>query len=509
MVQMSDQIHRKRLELELSILLLLLVVTYALTGLVDPDLGGHVQYGLDHLRDGRLPLRDPYSFTVTANDVWINHEWLFELIAAWLFKMFGTSGLILLQALTWGLSAGIVLWLSKRSGARFVPLAILYLLFVVNAIAAITIRPQLFSYLLFAVLLLLLEQARSGRLKLLGLVPIVFLVWVNVHGGFLAGLCVLGAYAGGLALDAVLKRSAAGDLDKAPKRPGLLAALTFASLAGGFLLTFGNPYRDDLWRFLGDSLGRPRAKLITEWQSVALDPQGIALVLMIVLVAVALLVREFGRNDGGKDRRVPLAHVLVLLGTAVVAVRHIRHAPFFAIAACTYATGAWGQLYGRFVQPPDTDLEQRDLRRFRVLSVLLLAPCLATTLMSPSRDLMRLTVRPSGYSTFPTGAIRYMHEHDVRGNLLVDFDWAQLIIFEFHPRVHVFYDGRFRTVYDQELEDVFFSFRFGEEGWRKALTDYPTEWVLIPEDQPGLASPAVADGKLLVRTASRMYCIAR
>ena len=42
----------------------------------DPDLWGHVRFGLDWLHTWKLPRVDPYSFT--QDRVWINHEWLSE-----------------------------------------------------------------------------------------------------------------------------------------------------------------------------------------------------------------------------------------------------------------------------------------------------------------------------------------------------------------------------------------------------------------------------------------------
>ncbi len=62
---------------------------------VDPDLWGHVRFGLDLLAMGRLTAVDPYSFT---QDVpWINHEWLSELLFALAFREGGVVGLLLLK----------------------------------------------------------------------------------------------------------------------------------------------------------------------------------------------------------------------------------------------------------------------------------------------------------------------------------------------------------------------------------------------------------------------------
>ncbi len=464
---------RARLEWELIGLLVLTVVTFAVSAIVDPDLPGHLTYGLAHLESGDLPLRDPYSYSVAASDVWVNHEWLFEITAATIFRSLGSPGLVVLQATVWGLAGLLVMILVRRSSKAFVPGAVLYLLFAAAAFASITIRPQLFSFLCLAILLTQLEFARAGRLWVLATVPILFLAWVNLHGGFLAGLCMLTAYAVGLIADAALKRSPAGDLESAPAQPWRLAAATSAATVLAFACTFVNPYRATLWEFLLESLGRPRPQ-ISEWRPIGLDAQGILFLLLLGLSAWALLARD--------RKRVPLAHALMLLGTGAIAIRHSRHAAFFAIAAAAFVPGALADLYQRFVPAPDEDLDPSQLRRFRLLYVLLLGPALLMNLSWPTRDTLNLRLRPTGNSQFPTGALLYMEEQDVSGNLLVHFDWAQLMIQRLHPKVYVFYDGRFRTVYGQEIEDAFFTFIHWEEkpGWRRPLDDYPTEWVLMP-----------------------------
>ena len=62
---------------------------------VDPDLWGHVRFGTDILKSGRIATLDPYSFT---QDVpWTNHEWLSELVFAIAYRAGGVTGLALLR----------------------------------------------------------------------------------------------------------------------------------------------------------------------------------------------------------------------------------------------------------------------------------------------------------------------------------------------------------------------------------------------------------------------------
>ena len=61
----------------------------------DPDLWGHVRFGLDMLRDGSIPRVDVYSFT--SDRAWVNHEWLAELFMAGSYRLGADIGLIFLK----------------------------------------------------------------------------------------------------------------------------------------------------------------------------------------------------------------------------------------------------------------------------------------------------------------------------------------------------------------------------------------------------------------------------
>ena len=52
--------------------------------IADPDLWGHLRFGLDMLRSGTIAAQDCYSYT--SDRTWINHEWLAELVFAAIYQ---------------------------------------------------------------------------------------------------------------------------------------------------------------------------------------------------------------------------------------------------------------------------------------------------------------------------------------------------------------------------------------------------------------------------------------
>src|ERR1700681_197318 len=166
---------------------LLLVIVPAT--LVDPDLWGHLRFGRDvvaagaipKIAAGAIPKIDVYSFA--ADRPWVNHEWLAEVLMYTAYARGGTPGLVAFKTGLALATLGVVLWSLRR--VRTPPVT--YDVVVVVTVAGIlwriqTLRPQLFSLFLFALLLLTLSEAARGRTRALLGVPVIMALWVNLRG---------------------------------------------------------------------------------------------------------------------------------------------------------------------------------------------------------------------------------------------------------------------------------------------------------------------------------------
>src|SRR2546422_11063670 len=85
--------------------------------------------------------------------------------------------------------------------------AVAYLVLTSHAIA----RPHIVTYVFFALVLERLDDFQTGRLppRALWWLPLLALVWANMHGGFLVGLTLVGIFAGIAALGALVRGAAA------------------------------------------------------------------------------------------------------------------------------------------------------------------------------------------------------------------------------------------------------------------------------------------------------------
>ena len=180
--------------------LVLVLIAIADAGRVtDPDLWGHVRFGQAVLAGHRLVLHDPYSYTAPGH-LWRNHEWLTEIVMALVYNALGVVGLKL-----WKLAcptATIVLLSLGMAETGATPGIQLNTLLVgaVALMPQMEFRPQIFTFALFAAMLLLLAHHNyRGSAPLWLAIPIMAL-WGNLHGGFIMGLVALAVYTGVVAL---------------------------------------------------------------------------------------------------------------------------------------------------------------------------------------------------------------------------------------------------------------------------------------------------------------------
>src|SRR5580700_6852571 len=98
MLYARDGIRHGRVSLlRCSPALILVVVAIAdIQPWADPDLWGHVAFGRAMWATFRLALHDPYSYSAPEH-LWLNHEWLSEVLIGLFYDLGGVIGLKLMK----------------------------------------------------------------------------------------------------------------------------------------------------------------------------------------------------------------------------------------------------------------------------------------------------------------------------------------------------------------------------------------------------------------------------
>jgi hypothetical protein len=440
----------------------------------DPDLWGHVRFGQDILRTGAIAQKDIYSYR-TGSQPWINHEWLSEVIFAGLYNAGGPAGLIAFKLVVSASIVGLCFWHLRRCGLSPVRSALLIMLISVPFRMGLgTVRPQVFTYAGTLVLLLLLQTATPERARRLWALPLLFALWVNLHGGVLAGSGILGIWI-------MAKGASAVRPDRNPADPGLggFAQLAVVGIACSLALLL-NPYGARLLSFLLRTATVPRPE-ISEW--LPLEFFSLPGVICLALAAIGIIGISFSRR-----RRAPEA-ILTLLATLLLTFMSNRHYPLFALALIVVGGDHVADVWNRLV--PALGARRAASRGLALAS---LAVALLWLVLSISR-LSCITINAQ-YFPFPARVVALLKQSGFRGNLAVPFTWGEYALWHLGPGVKVSIDGRRETVYSDEVYRETLDFEQGTGAWDALLKSSATDLVLAHIGSPTANLMSRAEGWL-------------
>lgn len=176
----------------LGLLLALLAFPHSPT-LRDLDVGWLIQDGEYILNTHSLPAGDIYSFTNYGRP-WILYKWGFELYLGALHHIAGLGGVVWANALLIALTYSLLLYYLLRLRIHHLLAFGLVALAVLTNVNSFLTRPTTFTYLLYAVALFILEDYRRKPGRQFWALPPLFLVWANVHLGFIVALGAVGLY---------------------------------------------------------------------------------------------------------------------------------------------------------------------------------------------------------------------------------------------------------------------------------------------------------------------------
>jgi hypothetical protein len=303
----------------------LLFVAFALRALMMPaqnDTFWHLRAGQDIWLLGEVPRIDRYSHTF-AGGPWPDHEWFAQALMFLAYRVGGMPGLEIGAALL-VLAAVVVTW---RLMVGSVPTRALVMTVGLTLASCVwVLRPHVLSQLLLALLLWLLVRERYR------LIPLLFVVWANAHGGVvLGGLALAAAWAA-----AVLRWwRGRQPVDRARVR----TLSVVVGLSG--LACAATPLGFGIYRFVIESTARSVAVRITEWFPALPDDLFGVLFWGSTVGFVALVIRRCVRPRGlaAWEVWVTTATALAILPLAV---RSIRNTAPFIICAMPAVTGLLG-----------------------------------------------------------------------------------------------------------------------------------------------------------------------
>ena len=278
--------------------------------LADPDIGWHIRTGELILATHSLPRTDPFSSTMEGQP-WFAWEWLYDILLGILHRACGLNGVVWLCALLVAAIFALLLSQLLQRGTGLLLAIVLMLLAEAASAIHLYARPHIVSWLFSLLWFVALERwerwdgREQGSLPqwIPWFFPASMLLWVNLHGGWLFGIALLGIYA----VAAFVENVRAQNNDpfaaiRIAHRARAMAVAWMVSAVATLVNPFGWRLHAHIYRYLSDRYLMDR---IDEFRSP--DFHGwaeccFALILMLVLIAFA-----------GHRKKLGLSHLLVVL----------------------------------------------------------------------------------------------------------------------------------------------------------------------------------------------------
>jgi hypothetical protein len=445
--------------------------------LFDPDYFWHIESGRLIVAHWALPSGDPFSFT-RPGQAWVLHEWLFQVVLYGMFSALGHFGVKLLGALSSFLAVWLVYATAKTVLGRPRPAlwlaAVAYLFLYAYALP----RPQLLSYVFFgAYLYILLSLKYRKDAHLLPALPLIMILWVNAHGGYVIGIVLVALFC----ISEWLTRCLGGNGELKVSDLQRLALMVVLTI----LASLCNPYFISHWAYPFEVMGLAATRNIAEWASPDFNEPLAKLFLLVVGGFYALQIYR-ARKPDITELAVPGFVVVAAFSSNRHIVLAVMVMSIFAAPALRDGIQLAEQL-GAGLQR----LQHEWRRRFARGKPPSRAEGLLNLGIAAALGLAAIAYYPTAQrdeaemveEKLPAGAAQFVLDNGITGRMFNTYDFGGYLIHRLYPQRRVFVDGRADMYGDAFLED-YFAIHHGLPTWARRLDKYAIDYVICDRDAP-------------------------
>lgn len=456
----------------ISDVIFVIVLAIILSGkgnlLGDADTGYHIRAGEYIIGNLKVPDHDIFSH-ISPPVKWTAHEWLSEVIFALIHRVSGLTGIVAGASILIASIYALLFKFLRSSGINILVAAFVVALATGTSTIHWLARPHIFSLLLTLIWYMVLDTYQLKKKNYLYLLPLSMLLWVNLHGGFIAGFMLLAVYITGNLFKAIFVKK---ERQEASGRLKTLLLFSILCLPASLL----NPKGYDILLF---PFRLTSNKFIMDHVNEFLSPNFHAdlrfeymLLLMIIVFGVSVL------------RLSAIETMLVLLFTHM-SLFSARYIPLYAIIL----TPVIGRRIDGII---DTLREKRLIKRFLAISDRAAATDLKTKgyLWSVVASAIVISLVFTGKVEYgfdkkklPVDAVRFMKKEKITGNMFNNDEFGDYIIYAAWPQYKVFMDGR-SDMYGTERMKEYFKVIGIKNGWERVFEKYGINWVVYNADSP-------------------------
>jgi hypothetical protein len=436
------------------------------------------------LASGTLPREELFLHPRSGATI-VPYEWLATVVNAASYQLFGLAGLALVYGSLIGLTLAVLFAaLRSRGHGLLICIGIVLIVAATTEIAWVA-RPHVYTQLGVVLCWAILDawhQNRAGPRRL-WLLPPIFCLWANLHGGFLFGWMLLGAY---FAADGLRWIAAAPEISEAARNrmvrlalPALASVLAVGINPNGFAM-FGH-----IFGHLGN---RYTLERMQEFHSPDFHTEPARMFLFLLLGTLAALLWS--------SRRPALQEGMLVLAFTLLALYSIRNVPLFAlVVAPTLAAqleglaappGRWGMLaarIGTWLQTRTRGAIRAEARALHGVSsavILISLAILANNQKGAGGVALGVRFDPA---LLPVAAADHVAANLPAGNGFNTHGWGGYLAYRLWPRHQVFMHGKSNADWD-DLTREYYEVVTLADGWREVLDRYRVQWVLFNSHSP-------------------------
>jgi len=430
----------------------------------DPDFWWHLRVGRWMVEHGQLPAQDLFTYTVPSH-VWTDHEYLTEILMWVTYSTLGLTALcVAFGLLTW---AGF--WLIYMQ-VRRQPFVFVGVGLAIAAVAGSPIwgpRAQMITFALSCLELYWLQGYLAGRSRAISFLPLLMILWANLHGGWVIGFVWLG-----VALTAELL-SWARDQGNAAHRMHVrrLAVIGLASAVA----VAATPHFLSLYPYPFQTQGsEAQQRLIVEWAS----PNFHDLFLRPFEAMVFIVIAGFAL------RRPTLYQFLLTSIALFLALQSVRNVALFVAATAPVMITTYGEWWREFAAARRWTYHVPPRRLFAVITAIVLILIALITTVRVANNVSPAHQESTDTGSYPVAAADWLAVHPEVGTRMYNqYGWGGYLANRFYPdenrRVFIF--GEAALMGDQllnEYQDV----QTLRPDWKQVLDKYGVDYIVYNKD---------------------------
>lgn len=464
----------------LALLLTLVFTPLSVRLLGDAGIGWHIRTGQQILLTHAIPHVDPFSSSMPGKP-WFAWEWLYDVIVGELDAIAGLNGVVWLTAIVIG---AVFAWTFHLLLARRTNLLIALVLLLLASSASMIhflARPHVVNWLFTLAWFWILDATERSclhreaglRSRWLWALPVLMLVWVNLHGGFLLGFALLGIYwLGSLwtwfntnenRIEQALEKIAAGQRAWGLLWVGLASALASLVNPYGWKL-HAHVYAYLSNRFLMDH--------IEEFQSPNFHGVAQKCFLLLLLITIGSLATRV--------RELRVSEVLTVLLAVYTALYSSRNIPVSSVLLVIIVGPLLPEISAGFFHRMSTVESELRGHLWPIVAVV------ATLLVAinhgrvGSGQWMDAHFDPA---RMPVEAVNALDHQKIDGPILTPDYWGGYMIYRLYPRARVAVDDR-HDFYGADFFKLYLRMMHVDFGWDEFLQRYKPQYVLLPRESP-------------------------